>query len=99
MNLATILLGVFLLILTISFYRSIIKNTLTLKREDRNRILDLLIIGSIIYWMGLMSLPRVNDELSDMQLSLSGTLIFVYGFLILLYKKYKEGYEEGSTKN
>lgn len=98
MNLATILLGVFLLILSILFYRSIIKHTLTLKREDRNRILDLLIIGSIIYWMGLMSLPDAN-KLSDMQFTLSGMLIFVYGFLILLYKKYKEGYEEGSTKN
>jgi len=74
---------------------SIIKLTLTFEKEDRNRIVDLFVIGLIIYIVGMIhpsnyAVPNI--------LALSGSLIFLYGFVILLYKKFIEGYQESFKK-
>ena len=80
-----------------SFYIFTIKHTLTLTKEDQKRIFDLLIIGSILFWIGL-SPQYYSDQSPNILLAGSGFLIGFYGLIILLYKKYREGYEDGRTE-
>lgn len=72
-------------------FSSIIRGTFTLEREDRNRIIDLFAIGFIIYIVGI---NFFSNYLIPQPLALSGLLIFLYGFIILLYKTFIEGYRE-----
>ena len=70
----------------ILFFALIIKTTLKLKAEDRNRIVDLLFIGFVLYFTQMLP-----EEVIRNPISLSGFLIFAYGFLILLKRKFREG--------
>ncbi|HJH27012.1 MAG TPA: hypothetical protein C5S37_09650 [Methanophagales archaeon] len=69
----------------------IIRSTLTLEKQDKNRIIDLLVVGAIIY-LTHMIMPTYSTIYEPT--ALAGSLIFLYGFLILIYKKFEEGYRE-----
>ena len=75
--------------LYVLFLLTVIKSSLKLKHEDASRIVDLLLIGSILYLTQVIPIKvPVNS------VALSGFLIFLYGFIILIYKKFKEGLED-----
>jgi len=58
-----------------------------LESTDRRKIMNLLVIGSIIcYSVSLYS--------GDIILGFFGGLIFLYGYLLLLYKSFKLGLRE-----
>ena len=70
----------------------IIRSTFTLEKEDRTRIIDLLVIGAIIY---LTHMIMSSHSATCQQTTLfAGFLILLYGFIILIYKKFEEGYRE-----
>lgn len=69
----------------------IIRSTLTLEKQDKNRITDLLVVGAIIY-LTHMIMPTYSTIYEPT--ALAGFLIFLYGFIILIYKKFEEGYRE-----
>jgi len=69
----------------------IIRSTLTLEKQDKNRIIDLLVVGAIIY-LTHMIMPTYYTIYEPT--ALAGFLIFLYGFIILIYKKFQEGYRE-----
>jgi hypothetical protein len=75
--------------LYILFFALVIKSALTLKR-DRNRIIDLLFIGFILYFTHMLPKEVVPYD----RIAFSGFLIFAYGFTMLLYRKFKEGVAE-----
>jgi membrane-bound metal-dependent hydrolase YbcI (DUF457 family) len=76
--------------LYVLFFALVIKITLTLKREDRNRIIDLLFIGFTIYFTHVLPKEVIPYD----RIAFSGFLIFAYGFTMLLYRKFKEGVAE-----
>ncbi|MFQ5821712.1 MAG: hypothetical protein ACE5I5_17135 [Candidatus Heimdallarchaeota archaeon] len=90
----------FMLVINASFLIPFFRSTFTLEPTDRNRILDLLVIGVALYWIGWSPwycpiCPWYNPDTSPERLLVySGTIIFGYALLILLYKKYKEGVAE-----
>ena len=55
--------------------------------EDSKRIRDLMIVGLLLFFIG--------TYYSDTPLISAGQAVFGYGFLLLLYKNYKKGLEEG----
>jgi hypothetical protein len=55
--------------------------------EDSKRIRDLMIIGLLLFSIG--------TYYGDNPLIRAGQAVFGYGFLLLLYKNYKKGLEEG----
>jgi len=55
--------------------------------EDSKRIKDLMIIGLLLFFIG--------TYYGDSPLIRAGQAVFGYGFLLLLYKNYKKGLEEG----
>lgn len=83
-----------------------IQHSLTLKPVDKNQIITLSVISFILYSIGTIylfipfagELDRLttSNTVKWFWLTGSGLLIFAFGFLFLLYQKYKEGYEEGS---
>ena len=93
----------FMLAINASFLIPIIKSTFTLEAADRNRILDLLVIGVALYWIGMSPwycpiCPWYNPySFPEWVLVYPGTVIFVYAIMILLYKKYKEGVARDRT--
>jgi len=55
--------------------------------EDSKRIRDLMIVGLLLFFIG--------TYYSYTPLISAGQAVFGYGFLLLLYKNYKKGLEEG----
>jgi uncharacterized membrane protein YgdD (TMEM256/DUF423 family) len=74
----------------------IIRSTFTLEQEDRTRIIDLLVIGAIIYCTSIIMPPIMpTDSATSWPIvEVIGSLIFLYGFAILIYKKFQGGYRE-----
>ncbi|NOZ59139.1 MAG: hypothetical protein GXO66_06145 [Euryarchaeota archaeon] len=64
-----------------------IRSASQIKKDKRARVLDLLVIGTILTFV-----PQFAD--GSTSLSIAGVLIFSYGVLILLSEKFREGLEE-----
>lgn len=92
-GIAEMLAVIFVLVIIYAAY-SLLKQLRTLENSQARRILDLMVIGLILYLLDFF-LPR---ELAGQTkiLGTAGMLIFLYGFGILLLEKYREGRKEVS---
>ena len=87
----TILFVILALTIIYAAYTTI-KQLRTLEASQSRRILDLLVMGSILYLLDfLMPLERGGQTII---LRTAGMLIFLYGYGILLLEKYREGRRE-----
>ena len=68
---------------------TVVKFARSLERNHRARVVDVVIIGSIIYLISIIS-----DIIKINPMTLSGILTFIYGFIILIYYKFREGLKE-----
>jgi len=94
MDIIGIVAGLSIGVVAVIAFILIIRSTFTLEKEDRTRIIDLLVIGAIIYLVHMI-IPTHSTIYKPT--ALAGFLIFLYGFIILIYKKFQEGYR-GSRK-
>ena len=87
----TILLVILALTIIYATYTTI-KQLRTLEASQSRRILDLMVIGAILYFLDfLMPFERGGQTII---LRTAGMLIFLYGYGILLLEKYREGRRE-----
>lgn len=68
---------------------TVVKFARSLEKDHRARVVDIVTIGSIIYLVSIIS-----DIIKINPVTLSGILIFIYGFIILIYYKFREGLKE-----
>ena len=59
-----------------------------LEETDRKRIVDLLVVGYVMGSSGIIS------GSTNRALTIAGGIIFIYGFSLLLYKSFKQGFRE-----
>jgi hypothetical protein len=69
-----------------------IKQLLTLEKSQARRVLDLMVIGAILFLLDFF-MPQERGG-QTIILRTAGLLIFLYGYGILLIEKYHEGREE-----
>lgn len=87
----TILFVILALTILYAAYTTI-KQLRTLEASQSRRILDLMVIGVILYLLDfLMPFERGGQTII---LRTAGMLIFLYGYGILLLEKYREGRKE-----
>ncbi|MBU4340057.1 MAG: hypothetical protein KKD46_03960 [Euryarchaeota archaeon] len=85
---AEILFVVF--VITIAYVAYILfKQLRTLEKTQARRILDLMVIGSILYWLDIF-IPQERGGEIKIQAT-AGMLIFLYGYGLLVLEKYREG--------
>ena len=85
---AEILLGVFVIVIAYAAYITI-KQLRTLESSQARRILDLIVIGAILYLLDFL-MPQERGG-QTIILRTAGLLIFLYGYGILVLEKYREG--------
>jgi hypothetical protein len=89
-----ILAGVFVLVIAYAAYTTI-KQLSTIESTQARRILDLMVIGTILYLLDFF-MPQGRGGQTIM-LRTAGLLIFLYGYGILLLEKYREGRREAKS--
>ncbi len=72
-----------------------IKQLRTLESSQARRILDLMVIGAILYLLDFL-MPQERGG-QTIILRTAGILIFLYGYGILLIEKYREGRKEAKS--
>ncbi len=72
-----------------------IKQLRTLEKSQVRRIIDLMVIGAILYLLDFL-LPQERGG-QTIILRTAGILIFLYGYGILLLEKYREGKREAKS--
>ena len=88
---AEILLGVFIIVIAYVAY-TLIKQLRSLESSQARRILDLMVIGAVLYLLDfIMPQERGGQRII---LRTAGLLIFLYGYGILLLEKFREGRRE-----
>ncbi len=92
---AEILLGAVILILAYIAY-SLIKHLRTLEKSQARRILDLMVIGAILYMLDFL-MPQERGG-QTIILRTAGLFIFLYGYGILLLEKYRQGRREAKSE-
>lgn len=85
---AEILLGIFIIVIAYAAYATL-KQLNTLEKSQARRILDLMVIGAILYLLDFL-MPQERGG-QTIILRTAGMLIFLYGYGILLLEKYREG--------
>ncbi|MFZ2411931.1 MAG: hypothetical protein WAW23_10200 [Candidatus Methanoperedens sp.] len=88
---AEILLGVFIIIIAYVVY-TLIKQLRTLEKSEARRILDLMVIGAILYLLDFFMPKTLGGQ--TIILRTAGMLIFLYGYGLLILEKYREGRRE-----
>lgn len=88
---AEILAVIFVLVI-IYVACTLLKQLRTLENSQARRILDLMVIGSVLYFLDFF-MPRELGGQTKI-LGTAGMLVFLYGFGILLLEKYREGRKE-----
>ncbi len=79
-----------LIVLTILYAAyTTIKQLRTLENSQVRRIIDLMVIGAILYLLDFL-LPQERGG-QTIIMRTAGMLIFLYGYGILLLEKYREG--------
>jgi hypothetical protein len=86
-----ILAGVFVLVIAYVAYTTI-KQLRTLDKTQARRILDLMVIGAVLYLLDFLLTKERGGQ--TIILRTAGLLIFLYGYGILLIEKYREGRRE-----
>ncbi len=87
-GIAELLAGVMVIVLAYIAY-SLIKQLRTLEKIQERRILDLMVIGSILFWLDIL-IPQERSMEIKIQAT-AGVLIFLYGYGLLVLEKYREG--------
>ncbi|MFZ3383956.1 MAG: hypothetical protein WA144_08525 [Candidatus Methanoperedens sp.] len=85
----TTILFVLLALATLYAAYATIKQLHTLDKSQAQRILDLMVIGAILYLLDFL-MPQERGG-QTIILRTAGMLIFLYGYGILLLEKYREG--------
>lgn len=67
-----------------------LKQVKTATKEQRSRIMDLLIIGAIISVTPFFT----EDKGWAFNMKITGGLIFAYGWILLIIDRFKAGYKE-----
>ena len=89
-----ILLGVFILVFACITY-ILLKQLRTLEPSQTRRIQDIMITGAILYLLNVFT-PRELGGQTPV-LTMAGTLIFLYGYGLLLIEKFREGRREARS--
>ncbi len=69
-----------------------IKQLRTLEKSQARRILDLVVIGAILYLLDIFMPKGLGGQ--TIILRTAGMLIFLYGYGLLLIEKYRQGRRE-----
>ncbi len=88
---AEILLGVFAIVIAYVAY-TLVKQLRTLEKSQARRILDLMVIGAILYLLDIFMPKTLGGQ--TIILRTAGMLIFLYGYGFLIMEKYREGRRE-----
>ncbi len=91
---AEILLGVVILILAYIAY-SLIKQLRTLEKSQARRIQDIMVTGAILYWPNIFMPRELGGQ--TVILTAAGMLIFLYGYMLLLIEKFRQGRREARS--
>ncbi len=91
---AEILLVVFIIVVAYTAYTTI-KQLRTLEASQARRILDLMVIGAILYLLDIFMPKTLGGQ--TIILRTAGMLIFLYGYGLLLVEKYREGRREAKS--
>lgn len=91
---AEILLGVFIIVISYVAY-TLIKQLRTLEKSQARRILDLMVIGAILYLLDFFMPKTLGGQ--TIILRTAGMLIFLYGYGLLILEKYREGRKEAKS--
>jgi len=89
-----ILVGIMAIVLAYIAY-VLIKQLRALEKTQARRILDLMVIGSILFWLDIL-IPQESSGETKIQAA-AGILIFLYGYGLLLLEKYREGIGEAKS--
>lgn len=68
---------------------TLIKQLRTLEKNQARRISDIMVIGSILYWLNIF-IPQERGGEIKIQAT-AGMLILLYGYGLLVLEKYREG--------
>lgn len=74
---------------------TLIKQLHTLEKYQAQRILDLMVIGAILYLLDFL-MPQERGG-QTIILRTAGVLIFLYGYGILVLEEYREGRKEAKS--
>lgn len=91
---AEILLGVFVIVIAYVAY-TLVKHLRTLESSQVRRVLDLMVIGAILYLLDFL-MPQERGG-QTIILRTAGILIFLYGYGLLILEKYREGRGEAKS--
>lgn len=91
---AEIVLGVFVIVIAYVAY-TMIKHLRTLDKSQARRILDLMVIGAVLYLLDFL-MPQERGG-QTIILRTAGMLIFLYGYGLLILEKYREGRKEAKS--
>lgn len=92
---AEILLGVFIIVIAYIAY-TLIKQLRTLEKFQARRILDLMVIGAVLYLLDIFMSEGLGGQ--TIILRTAGMLIFLYGYVLLLIEKYLQGRREAKSE-
>lgn len=87
-----IVLSILIVLAIIYAAYTTIKQLRTLEKSQTRRVLDLMVIGAILYLLDFL-MPRERGG-QTIILRTAGLLIFLYGYGLLLLEKYREGRRE-----
>ncbi len=88
---AEVFVGIMAIVLAYIAY-TLIKQLRTLEKTQARRILDLMVIGSILFWLDIL-IPQGRSGEIRIQAT-AGMLIFLYGYGLLVLEKYRQGRRE-----
>lgn len=88
---AEVFVSIMVIVLAYIAY-ALIRQMRTLEKAQARRILDLMIIGSILFWLDIF-IPQERSGDIKIQTT-AGMLIFLYGYGLLVMEKYREGRRE-----
>jgi Ca2+/Na+ antiporter len=89
-----IFVGIIVIVLAYIGY-ALIKQLRTLEKTQARRILDLMVIGSILFWLDIIFPQEFSGEIKIQ--ATAGMLIFLYGYWLLILEKYREGRRDAKS--
>ncbi len=89
-----IFVGIIAIVLAYIAY-VLVKQLHALEKTRARRILDLMVIGSILFWLDIL-IPQERSGEIKIQAT-AGMLIFLYGYGLLVLEKYRLGRREAKS--
>ncbi len=91
-----LVLNILIVLLYAYIAYTIIKHLRSLEKSQARRILDLMVIGAVLYLLDIYMPKGLGGQ--TIILRTAGILIFLYGYGILLLEKYREGMKEAKSR-